>query len=163
MALICKRGYRSVVKPLLMMLALSGLAIADEATVSTLVESLRHEQPETRRAAALKLGYLRAEAENSIDALIVTLNDPDSLVACRAVEALTAIHLQPEPVIAALSKALTSEHPSVRIAAAAGFASWPTASLRKAAPAAMDAPASSCRRDGELGSLVSASRNWAER
>jgi HEAT repeat protein len=93
----------------------AGLGLAPAAPVPSRLDAdrkaLRATDPDLRRTAALRLGWLGGDAAPAVPDLVRALRDPDSVVAHDAANALVRIG---PPAAEALGKALRDEAPEVR-------------------------------------------------
>ena len=106
------------------------LSFMGSASVASLREAIRSEEPVVRREALRAMGKLRERASIDpqivIPALLEALNDPDPTVRNVAVTYLGIVRDDPKTEVAGLIKALADENAEVRQAAAAALAEYGT-------------------------------------
>jgi HEAT repeat protein len=98
------------------------------ASVASLREAIRSDEPVVRREALRAMGKLRERASIDpqivIPALLQALNDPDPTVRNVAVTYLGIVRDDPKTEVAGLIKALADENAEVRQAAAAALGEY---------------------------------------
>ncbi len=90
-----------------------------KAALPALTAALKHEDPATRRAAAVALANYYLDAGSAVPALCEALKDPDPEVSVKAAEALCALREKGKAAIPALREAMKKEGVGATAAASA--------------------------------------------
>ena len=97
---------------------------SDPETIDALVQALNSSNISSRRAAALKIGQVRANTVEALEALGKAAQDSDEILACRAIGSLSNGFHNRERQMEILLSIAKSENLTVRIAAMETLSRW---------------------------------------
>ena len=100
------------------------LFASDPITIEALSEALKSSEVSTRRAAALKLGQIRAYSDEALEALGRATQDKDLIVASRAIKSLSYGFRNRDRQLEILLDVMKADNATVRIAALETLSRW---------------------------------------